>query len=90
MLENVIQKIKRFKPAFLVIALGYDTSKGDPTGTWSLRPADFEKNGWMLGRIGLPMLVVQEGGYKIPKLGDNAASFFRGLWTGFVESMRYV
>ncbi|MBN2038446.1 MAG: acetylpolyamine amidohydrolase [Spirochaetes bacterium] len=89
-LEDAIQKIKKFRPDFLVITLGYDTSKGDPTGTWTLRPADFEMNGRMLGQLGLPALVVQEGGYKIPKLADNAASFFKGLWSGIADSMRYI
>ncbi len=87
-LENAINKIKRFKPDFLVVALGYDTSKGDPTGTWTLRPEDFENNGKLIGNIGLPTLVVQEGGYKIPKLSINAMSFFNGLWAGFLESLR--
>lgn len=89
-LEDAVQRIRRFKPDFLIITLGYDTSKGDPTGTWTIRPDDFEMNGRILGKIGLPTLVVQEGGYKIPKLADNAASFLRGLWDGVAETIRYI
>ena len=80
-----VQKIRRFNPDFLVIALGYDTSKGDPTGTWNLQPQDFENNGRLLGSLGIPALIMQEGGYKIPRLAGNATYFFRGLRNGILE-----
>lgn len=81
-LEKAIQAIRDFAPAFLVIALGLDPAKGDPTGTWSLGAKDFEANGRMLGSMQLPTLVVQEGGYRTRTLGRNARSFFRGLMEG--------
>ncbi|HDP80910.1 MAG TPA: histone deacetylase family protein, partial [Spirochaetes bacterium] len=79
-LEKALQRIGRFKPSFMVVALGLDTARGDPTGTWSLRPADFERNGRLIGGLGVPVLVVQEGGYRIRSLGANARCFFKGLW----------
>lgn len=78
-LKKAIEAIRKFAPAFLVIALGLDSAKGDPTGTWSLAPKDFEANGRMLGEMRLPTLVVQEGGYRTRTLGKNARSFFQGL-----------
>lgn len=81
-LDKVLAKVKRFDPDFLVVCLGLDTAKGDPTGSWSLGAADFEANGLMLGRMGLPTLVVQEGGYYIRSLGTNARNFFNGLAQG--------
>jgi acetoin utilization deacetylase AcuC-like enzyme len=36
----------------------------------------------MVGALGLPTLVVQEGGYRIRTLGANANNFFSGLWDG--------
>ena len=81
-LQRAIKRIERFKPDFLVIALGFDTGMGDPTGTWSLRPPDFEWNGHLLGALHLPTLVVQEGGYDTGQLGDYALSFFTGLSAG--------
>ena len=38
-LQRALDRIARFAPAFLVVALGLDTAKGDPTGTWSLGAA---------------------------------------------------
>ena len=65
------------------MALGLDTAKGDPTGTWSLGARDFEQNGFLIGALKCPTLVVQEGGYKARSLGVNARSFFKGVWTGY-------
>jgi acetoin utilization deacetylase AcuC-like enzyme/GNAT superfamily N-acetyltransferase len=81
-LEKALRRIAKFKPQFLVIALGLDTANGDPTGTWSLVKEDFFANGRLLGHLRLPTLVVQEGGYDSRVLGTNARHFFNGLWTG--------
>jgi len=81
-LEIAMKRVARFRPDFLVIALGLDTAKSDPTGTWSLEAEDFEANGQMLGSLNLPTLVIQEGGYDSHVLGINARHFFAGLWSG--------
>ena len=81
-LRKALERIRRFHPTFLVVPLGLDPAKGDPTGTWSLTSKDFEQNGRLIGGLGLPTLVVQEGGYRVPSLGTNALRFFQGLWHG--------
>jgi len=81
-LATALDRIQKFKPQFLVVALGYDIAKGDPTGTWLLSPQDFEKNGRMIGSAGFPTLFVQEGGYRVPMLARNAGAFFRGFADG--------
>jgi acetoin utilization deacetylase AcuC-like enzyme len=78
-LGRAIAAVRSFDPVFLVIALGLDPAKGDPTGSWSLGADDFRANGRMLGTLDLPTLVVQEGGYRTRTLGKNAAAFLRGL-----------
>ncbi len=79
-LRRALTHIRLFRPSFLIVALGLDTAKGDPTGTWSLVAKDFEMNGRMIGSLRLPTLVVQEGGYNTRNLGINARHFFIGLW----------
>jgi acetoin utilization deacetylase AcuC-like enzyme len=81
-LAKALRRIARYKANVLIVALGLDTAKGDPTGTWSLLPKDFRSNGRMIGSLRLPTLVVQEGGYRIRTLGTNARYFFLGLWEG--------
>ena len=81
-LARALQRIKEFKPQFLILSFGLDPAKGDPTGSWSLTVKDFAHNGRMIGALGLPLVVVQEGGYRTQTLGKNALAFFRGLVTG--------
>jgi acetoin utilization deacetylase AcuC-like enzyme/GNAT superfamily N-acetyltransferase len=80
-LKKALDLVRKFSPAFLVIALGLDTAKGDPTGTWNLQARDFYSNGRLLGELELPTLVIQEGGYNHRNLGINARCFFEGLWS---------
>ena len=81
-LIEVLKRISRYRPQFLIVALGLDTSKEDPTGTWSLEANDFQEIGRRIGTLHLPTLVVQEGGYDTRVLGINARYFFTGLWSG--------
>jgi acetoin utilization deacetylase AcuC-like enzyme/ribosomal protein S18 acetylase RimI-like enzyme len=87
-LAKAMDRIGRFAPRFLVVALGLDTAQGDPVGTWSLSAKDFEANGRRIGEVGLPTLVVQEGGYRLSTLGRNAVNFFQGLAGAEVRSPR--
>jgi acetoin utilization deacetylase AcuC-like enzyme/GNAT superfamily N-acetyltransferase len=81
-LARALKRIREFKPQYLIVCLGLDTAKGDPTGSWPLKTDDFQRNGAMIGALGLPTLVVQEGGYRTRTLGINARHFFEGLWEG--------
>lgn len=84
-LTEALRIVRRYDPAFLVVAAGFDTAKGDPTGTWSNGPADFAEIGRMIGAEGYPTVVVQEGGYRVRTLGNNVRSFFEGLVRGSSE-----
>lgn len=81
-LKKVLRRVARFKPRFLIVALGLDTATGDPTGTWNLEAKDFEENGKMIGLLQMPTVVIQEGGYDTQLIGVNAGHFFNGLWNG--------
>lgn len=78
-LARALERVRKFAPRFLIVALGLDTAKSDPTGTWPLVGRDFEANGRLIGALHLPTLVVQEGGYRTRTLGVNARHFFVGL-----------
>ncbi len=78
-LKKALKVVKGFRPDFLIVSLGLDIAKGDPTGTWSLKASDFVNNGMELGKQPYPILFVQEGGYKNRTLGINARSFFQGF-----------
>jgi acetoin utilization deacetylase AcuC-like enzyme/GNAT superfamily N-acetyltransferase len=80
-LAETLKRIRRFRPAFIVVPLGLDTAREDPTGTWTLEADDFEAVGEAIGSLQRPTLVVQEGGYDTRVLGTNALHFFKGLWS---------
>jgi len=84
-LFKAVSRILKFKPSFLVILLGFDTAKGDPTGTWSLMANDFFNNGKIIGSLKIPSVIIQEGGYKNQSIGTNARKFFEGFSIGFTS-----
>jgi acetoin utilization deacetylase AcuC-like enzyme len=79
-LAEALKVVEKFDPTYIVISFGLDLAKGDPTGTFAFKPKDFEKNGRMIGSLGKPVLVVQEGGYNNTTLGNNALRFMEGLY----------
>ncbi len=85
-LEKALQRIRRYRPTTLVLCLGLDTAKGDPTGTWMHKAADFTRIGRAIGSLRLPTVVVQEGGYRTRSIGVNARAFFQGLLAGMEQS----
>ena len=86
-LKSALVRIRNFNPTFLIVCLGLDTAKGDPTGTWNHIGKDFNAIGAEIGRLKTPCLVVQEGGYNNRSIGINARSFFRGLQSGINEQL---
>lgn len=63
----------------LVVSLGYDTVAGDPHGGWGFSPTIFAKIGRLLTASGLPVCVVQEGGYALGTLAACSYAFAAGL-----------
>ncbi len=63
----------------LVLSLGYDTVAGDPHGSWSFSPQVFLEIGGLLAASGLPVCVVQEGGYALESLAACGHAFATGL-----------
>jgi acetoin utilization deacetylase AcuC-like enzyme len=73
----------------VVVSLGYDTVAGDPHGSWRLPPAVFAPIGRLLATSGLPVCVIQEGGYALRTLASCSEAFATGLldegWAGGYE-----
>lgn len=65
--------------AALVVSLGFDTVAGDPHGGWDFPPQIFTEIGALLAGSGLPVCVVQEGGYALESLAECAHAFVVGL-----------
>jgi acetoin utilization deacetylase AcuC-like enzyme len=63
----------------LVVSLGYDIVAGDPHGSWSFSPQIFVQIGGLLAASGLPVCVIQEGGYALDSLAECSEAFATGL-----------
>ena len=78
-LEVGIERVRAFAADTLVIALGLDAFAGDPFGGLTLTTPGFARIAGRLASLGLPTVIVQEGGYPCPELGDNLARFLGGF-----------
>jgi acetoin utilization deacetylase AcuC-like enzyme len=66
-------------PELLVVSFGADTWEGDPISHFALRTADYRPIAEQVAGLGLPTLVLMEGGYAVEALGQNVAGFLSGL-----------
>src|SRR3954452_3015959 len=66
----------------LVVSLGVDAAVQDPESPLRVSGEGFRAAGSLLGATGRPSVVVQEGGYHLPSLGDLVASYLSGHVTG--------
>lgn len=78
-LQDAIGRIQAFAPGALVVALGLDAYEGDPLKGLAITTPGFARIGAEIARIGLPTVLVQEGGYLAPELGRNLVSALRGF-----------
>ncbi|MFT6396138.1 MAG: acetoin utilization deacetylase AcuC-like enzyme [Bradymonadia bacterium] len=77
--SHALPAVANFAPDYLVVAAGFDTYERDPVGDFRLTTADYRRVGEAIGKLKLPTVVVQEGGYYAPHLGRNVVSFLGGL-----------
>jgi acetoin utilization deacetylase AcuC-like enzyme len=78
-LGNAKRTIDAFAPGALVIALGLDASEHDPLKGLAITTSGFRRIGAAVAGIGLPTVIVQEGGYLSDVLGDNLTAFLEGF-----------
>jgi acetoin utilization deacetylase AcuC-like enzyme len=79
-LRHGLGAIAAFAPdAPLVVSLGFDTFHADPIADLALTTQDYAQVAALIRGLGLPTIVLQEGGYAIDAIGANAVSFLRGL-----------
>ena len=61
------------------VQLGLDAFEGDPFGGLSVTTPGFSRIGEAVAKLGLPTVIVQEGGYLCDELGDNLTAFLTGF-----------
>ena len=77
--DKALARIEKFAPTALVVALGLDASESDPLQGLKITGAGFTAMGKTIASLGLPTVLVQEGGYLSDDLGRNLAQFLDGF-----------
>lgn len=66
----------------LVVSLGVDTFEDDPISSFRLTTPDFGDVGHRLAAMGLPTVLILEGGYAVEEMGRNVAAVLDGFENG--------
>ena len=77
-LRAACDEVVAFGPDMLVVSLGLDTYADDPIGDLGLTADGFEAVGALVASLGLRTVVLQEGGYAVEELGENARRWLHG------------
>jgi acetoin utilization deacetylase AcuC-like enzyme len=67
------------RPAVLIVSVGFDAQQGDPSANLAVTAAGFERVGRHVAALGLPTVLIQEGGYLVERLAANLTAFLTGL-----------
>lgn len=78
-LGTACDRIAAYAPDALVVSLGLDAHREDPSLGLGLSHAGFARIGAMLGSLGLPTALIQEGGYNVAIIGQSLGAFLGGF-----------
>ena len=77
-LGQALDAIDRFDPGVIVVSLGVDTHERDPIGDFLVTTEAYQVHGSMVAALGRPLVILQEGGYHVPSLGENVRQWLTG------------
>ncbi len=77
-IDRALEAIGAFGGSVLVVSLGLDTYGQDPICDFALTTPVYAEVGRRVAALGRDTIVLQEGGYYLPKLGGNVVAWLRG------------
>jgi acetoin utilization deacetylase AcuC-like enzyme len=77
-LDRALDAIGATPGSVLVVSLGFDTYGHDPIGDFALTTDVYHEMGRRVAALGRRLVILQEGGYHRPSLGENARAWLRG------------
>jgi acetoin utilization deacetylase AcuC-like enzyme len=77
-LDRGLERIANTSGSVIVVSLGFDTYGQDPIGDFALTTDVYHEVGRRTAALGKRLVILQEGGYYRPALGDNARAWLRG------------
>ena len=78
-LAQALEWIGGREPELLVLSFGADTHEADPISHFQLRTGDYSRMARRIAGLGLPTVILMEGGYAVDALGANVAGFLGGF-----------
>ena len=76
--DRALEVIADAPGSVIVVSLGFDTYGLDPIGDFALTTAVYHEIGRRVAGLGRRLVILQEGGYHRPSLGENARAWLRG------------
>jgi len=77
-LDRALERIAAEPGSIVVVSLGFDTFHLDPIGDLALTTEGYHEMGRRVAALGRRLVILQEGGYHIGALGENARAWLRG------------
>ena len=77
-LDRALDWIAEAPGSVVVVSLGFDTFEHDPIGDLGLTTAGYHEMGRRVAALGRRLVILQEGGYHVGALGENARAWLRG------------
>ena len=81
-LDTGLAAIRRHAPDALLVSLGFDMSERDPLGVLKVTTDGFGEMARRIAKLGVPTVLIQEGGYMNDALGPNLARFLADFERG--------
>ena len=78
-LQQALELISVNNPEFLVISAGMDIFNGDPLGKFQITRSGIKQIGQEINKLGLKSLLIMEGGYNNPALGENIVTLLEAF-----------
>ena len=76
--DRALEAIAAVPGSVVVVSLGFDTYGLDPIGSFALTTDVYHEIGRRTAALGRRLVILQEGGYHRPSLGENARAWLRG------------
>ncbi|MFM2422672.1 MAG: hypothetical protein RL291_1202 [Pseudomonadota bacterium] len=80
--NKLAEAVEQFGADALIVSAGWDAHRDDPLSELHVTTEAYARIGERLGRLGLPTLIVQEGGYSLAAIAEAAPAFV----TAFLSS----
>jgi acetoin utilization deacetylase AcuC-like enzyme len=77
-IDTALEAILARPGSVIVVSLGFDTYGRDPIGDFALTTEVYGEVGRWVAATGRRLVILQEGGYYRPALGENALAWLRG------------